>query len=85
MRDRLFLVDGMAFAFRSYYAIRAALTDEEGNPRPRVYALIGSALKDTERGHAFEYDVWNALASTRVNSGAFLYRSTCSSTFSAEP
>ena len=45
MRDRLFLVDGMAFAFRSYYAIRAALTDEEGNPTNALYGFTRVLLK----------------------------------------
>ena len=28
--EKLYLVDGMAFAFRAYYAIRTALTDAKG-------------------------------------------------------
>ncbi len=45
MRDRLFLVDGMAYAFRSYYAIRAALTDTEGNPTNALYGFTRVLLK----------------------------------------
>ncbi len=45
MRDRLFLVDGMAYAFRAYYAIRAALTDTEGNPTNALYGFTRILLK----------------------------------------
>ncbi len=45
MVDKLFLIDGMAFAFRAYYAIRAALTDHAGNPTNAVYGFIRVLLK----------------------------------------
>jgi DNA polymerase I len=45
MAERLFLVDGMAYAFRSYYAIRAALTDTEGNPTNALYGFTRILLK----------------------------------------
>ena len=45
MNDRLFLIDGMAFAFRAYYAIRAALTDAEGNPTNALYGFTRVLLK----------------------------------------
>ena len=43
--DRLFLVDGMAYAFRAYYAIRASLTDTEGNPTNALYGFTRILLK----------------------------------------
>jgi len=45
MAERLFLVDGMAYAFRSYFAIRAALTDGEGNPTNALYGFTRVLLK----------------------------------------
>ncbi|MCF6285812.1 MAG: DNA polymerase I [Candidatus Hydrogenedentes bacterium] len=45
MRDRIFLVDGMAYAFRAYYAIRAALTDTDGNPTNALYGFTRILLK----------------------------------------
>ncbi len=45
MSERLFLIDGMAFAFRSYYAIRAALTDAKGRPTNAVYGFARVLLK----------------------------------------
>ena len=40
MTEKLYLIDGMAFAFRAYYAIRTALTDAKGRP---TNALFGFA------------------------------------------
>jgi len=45
MADTLYLVDGMAFAFRSYYAIRANLTDSKGRPTNAVYGFVRVLLK----------------------------------------
>lgn len=54
MKDRLFLIDGMAFAFRAYYAIRTALTDNDGNPTNALYGFTRVLLKlirDHEPSH----------------------------------
>ena len=45
MPDRLFLVDGTAFAYRSYYAIRGGLTDSKGRPTNAVYGFTRVLLK----------------------------------------
>lgn len=45
MKDRLFLVDGMAYAFRAYFAIRTSLTDGEGNPTNALYGFTRILLK----------------------------------------
>ena len=45
MKDRLFLIDGMAYAFRAYYAIRTSLTDGEGNPTNALYGFTRVLLK----------------------------------------
>lgn len=54
MKDRLFLIDGMAFAFRAYFAIRTSLTDGEGNPTNALYGFTRVLLKlirDHEPSH----------------------------------
>lgn len=43
--DALYLVDGMAFAFRSFYAIRATLTDSKGRPTNAVYGFTRVLMK----------------------------------------
>jgi len=43
--DRLYLIDGMAFAFRAYYAIRSALTDSQGQPTNAVFGFTRVVLK----------------------------------------
>lgn len=45
MAEQIFLVDGMAFAFRAYYAIRTALTDPEGRPTNAIYGFARILLK----------------------------------------
>ncbi|MBI2425107.1 MAG: DNA polymerase I [Candidatus Hydrogenedentes bacterium] len=45
MTDTLYLIDGMAFAFRAYYAIRTALTDNSGRPTNAVYGFTRVLLK----------------------------------------
>ena len=45
MPDRLFVVDGTAFAYRSYYAIRGGLTDSKGRPTNAVYGFTRILLK----------------------------------------
>jgi DNA polymerase-1 len=45
MSETLYLVDGMSFAFRSYYAIKAALTDSKGRPTNAVYGFTRILLK----------------------------------------
>lgn len=45
MTDKLYLIDGMAFAFRSFYAIRADLTDTKGRPTNAVYGFARILLK----------------------------------------
>lgn len=44
-RPRLFLIDGTAFAYRSYFAIRTALTDSKGRPTNAVYGFARVLLK----------------------------------------
>ena len=44
MADKLYLVDGSAFAFRSFYAIRE-LTDSRGHPVNAVYGVSRMLLK----------------------------------------
>lgn len=78
MNDRLFLIDGMAFAFRAYYAIRTALTDGEGNPTNALYGFTRVLLKlmrDHEPSHIavvfdapgknFRNDAFEAYKATR--------------------
>ncbi|HPO11869.1 MAG TPA: DNA polymerase I [Candidatus Hydrogenedentes bacterium] len=45
MADRIFLIDAMAYAFRSYYAIRTPLTDAKGRPTNAVYGFTRVLLK----------------------------------------
>lgn len=45
MAETLYLIDGMAFAFRSYYAIRAPLTNSAGRPTNAVYGFTRILLK----------------------------------------
>jgi len=45
MAEQIFLVDGMAFAFRAFFAIRTALTDPEGRPTNAIYGLARILLK----------------------------------------
>lgn len=45
MADRLYLIDAMAFAFRSFYAIRTALSDAQGRPTNAVYGFTRILLK----------------------------------------
>lgn len=44
-RPRLFLIDGTAFAYRSYFAIRTALTDSTGQPTNAVYGFARVLLR----------------------------------------
>lgn len=55
MSERLYLFDGMSFAFRSFFAIKAALTDAEGRPTNAVYGFARTLLKilrEHEPSHA---------------------------------
>lgn len=45
MADRLYLIDAMAFAFRSFYAIRTALSNAQGRPTNAVYGFTRILLK----------------------------------------
>lgn len=45
MSERIFLIDGMAFAFRAYFAIRTALTDTKGRPTNALYGFARVLLK----------------------------------------
>jgi DNA polymerase-1 len=45
MADTLYLIDAMGFAFRSYFAIRAALTDSKGRPTNALYGFARVLLK----------------------------------------
>jgi len=45
MADKLYLFDGMAFAFRAYFAIRTMLTDSKGRPTNAVYGFTRVLLK----------------------------------------
>src|SRR5512147_1750197 len=45
MAERLYLVDGAAFAYRCFYAIRANLTDSLGRPTNAVYGFTRILLK----------------------------------------
>ncbi|MCH7958715.1 MAG: DNA polymerase I, partial [Candidatus Hydrogenedentes bacterium] len=44
MSDRLYVIDGMAYAFRSYYAIRN-LRDSSGRPTNAVFGFARMLLK----------------------------------------
>lgn len=50
MPDRLFIIDGSAFAYRSYFAIRTGLSDSKGRPTNAVYGFTRVLLK-TVREH----------------------------------
>lgn len=53
MPERLFLIDGSAFAFRSFFAIRG-LTDSQGRPTNAVYGfarLLMKLLREHEPSH----------------------------------
>jgi len=39
MSDKLYIFDAMNFAFRSYYAIKAGLTDQHGRPTNAVFGF----------------------------------------------
>jgi len=45
LAEKIFLIDAMAFAFRSYFAIRAALADAKGRPTNAVYGFTRILLK----------------------------------------
>jgi len=45
MSEKLFIIDAMAFAFRSYYAIRTALTDATGRPTNAAFGFTRVLLK----------------------------------------
>lgn len=45
MTERMFIIDAMAFAFRSYFAIRTALTDSKGRPTNAIYGFARILLK----------------------------------------
>jgi DNA polymerase-1 len=85
MTDRLFLIDGMAFAFRAYYAIRTALTDSDGNPTNALYGFTRVLLKlmrDHDPSHlavvfdapgkTFRDDLYQAYKATRRETPADL-------------
>ncbi len=45
MPEQIFLIDAMAYAFRSYYAIRTPLSDAKGRPTNAVYGFTRILLK----------------------------------------
>jgi len=45
MSERLYLIDGSGFAYRSYYAIRSGLTDSKGRPTNAVFGFARILLK----------------------------------------
>jgi DNA polymerase-1 len=45
MADRLFLIDGSAFAYRSFFAIRNTLTNSKGQPTNAVFGFTRVLLK----------------------------------------
>lgn len=45
MPDRLYLIDGTAFAYRSYFAIRGGMTDSKGRPTNAIYGFTRVMLK----------------------------------------
>jgi DNA polymerase-1 len=45
MPDTIYLIDAMGLAFRSYFAIRAALTDTKGRPTNALYGFARVLLK----------------------------------------
>jgi DNA polymerase-1 len=54
MSERIFIIDGMAYAFRAFFAIRNALTDKKGHPTNAVYGftrILLRILRDHEPSH----------------------------------
>jgi len=52
--DRLFLVDGTAFAYRSFFAIKSGLTDAKGRPTNAVYGfarVLAKLLHEHDPSH----------------------------------
>ncbi len=45
MPDRLYLIDGSAFAYRAFFAIRSGLTNSKGQPTNAVYGFTRVLLK----------------------------------------
>lgn len=45
MRKKLFLIDGTAFAYRSFFAIKSGLTDAKGRPTNAVFGFTRVLLK----------------------------------------
>lgn len=45
MAERLYVIDGTAFAFRSFFAIRGGLSDSQGRPTNAVYGFARVLLK----------------------------------------
>ncbi len=45
MSDKLYIFDAMNFAFRSYYAIKAGLTDQHGRPTNAVFGFARMLVK----------------------------------------
>ena len=45
MTERLFLIDGTAFAYRSYYAIKSGLSDSQGRPTNAAFGFARVLLK----------------------------------------
>jgi DNA polymerase I len=79
MAERIYLIDAMAFAFRSYYAIRTALTDTKGRPTNAVYGFTRILLKILREqdpayiavvfdapGKTFRNDLYPEYKATRV-------------------
>ncbi|MFP4501044.1 MAG: DNA polymerase I [Candidatus Hydrogenedentota bacterium] len=54
MTERIYLIDAMGLAFRSFFAIRANLTDAEGRPTNAVYGFARILMKIL-REHSPEY------------------------------
>jgi DNA polymerase-1 len=78
MPDTIFIIDAMAYAFRSYFAIRAALTDSRGRPTNAVFGFARVLLKIIREhnpshiaivfdapGKTFRDDLYAAYKSTR--------------------
>ena len=45
MDERLFLMDGTAFAYRSFFAIKSGLTNSKGQPTNAVFGFARVLLK----------------------------------------
>lgn len=78
MADRLFLLDGTAFAFRSFFAIRNSLSTSAGQPTNAVYGFTRVLLKILREhepthlvavfdapGKTFRDDMYEAYKATR--------------------